>query len=1528
MDPALHELQEGDPEQEVEAVVHLGENREPPPGVRLVARFGDIATVRLNRGQLAETRDHEAVVSLKAARPFGLDPEPGESPDEPAAAEASPESLRAQRTDRRRGRDLKPTGRGVAVAVLDWGFDFAHPNFRNRDGSTRALAIWDQSAEGAGPEPYGYGRVYTREQINRALDAEDPYEALGYHPASGDPRGRGAHGTHVADIAAGNGAAENAPAGMAPEADILFVHLATRGTGGRANLGDSATLLEALDWVDRMAGDQPLAINMSVGRHGGPHTGNTLVERGIDAMLSAKPGRALAQSAGNYFSARAHASGQLRPGQQRRLRWRVDRADTTPNELEIWYPGDDLFHVELVAADGDETFSAALGHRGEILADGREVGRIYHRAHDPADGDNHVNIFLYPEAPAGVWELRLRAEDVVDGRYHVWVERDSGRPNSQSRLDADDVDPYGTTGTICNGLRGIAVGAYDAHDAERPMTRFSSAGPTRDGRVKPDIAAPGARILAARSSSRRLGRATPPLTRQSGTSMASPHVAGTLALMFEAAPRPLTIRETRNLLLGAAAETPETIPRDRAGSGFLDSAAAVDAVRRMFAGEDRDSQDAQPERTPSAEKEQAEMTRCSCTETIAPGQEAAPTAGDAPPAAAIPEEERAWPEIDYDGAESEEESAPWSVEDSYDSAEAPEPQADSQAAPAAEIPEEERGWPEIDYDDEDDDAGVLWSVKDEYQDDDSVERPPAESAEVHVGQVVAGDWVNDLENRAAESLDPIEALRALGVEESLRALAGGAAPGPAVLFDIAVGRYGRAMQRKLGERFELIGAPGEAPSDAIHRGDLLIRRALGEGEVGHLAVIAETSAYARRREPRRYSRRARATEPRRRRRRPRRYGRRARVIEPRHRRRRAQTAVRRTLDEWGRVPVDQILLRAKPAGEAAENTPNRNSRAYIRWVQTALNHTLGAGLAVDGIRGPLTRAAIRHFQARRGIGVDGIVGPITERNLIEFGATYPPGGGPWLVPGPPPAFPPAVAIHPNIGLTAQYALRRMSRGDASARLDASESLQAVQAAQIIALIADDDPRAALMAARHGRAPATLIRPGQDAVLLLDPHNLTGGVPAMIFRAAIRYLPERLDPALRQVAATYREWRAGRLNQCRLPGDGEQVVQPSQRFNTEPPLCEQDVPPPRPVEPCGDGNFILRSLLDALDETDRLAGVTFTRANPLCDATALCPTPYRTLHPNLAVHLVQLGLRGIRIAEIAGLFGIDLTSITGVVAKASRSVKQFGSVPPFTGFSFVAIRSGNQREIHIHDHVDRVVESRVNDVIWKSLAVEAQPGTLYTVFKKNYQEASLHRQWGRQNAIEWITGLLNFYQDRTGVRLGVGDISHIVGEHITDHNSHREGRDVDLYPLSYPAGAAYPETYWCDGEGDDMTISALTPPSGTPERYGAPLVTLNQTRQDAVFTLFATVLAYCYASWDRLDAFVWHGARQIEDEALTIAQAAFDAGWQDDWGPAPASRADLDRGSATRRPRLVGQGHGSYGGGWPPHRDHIHIRLNP
>lgn len=587
MDPALTELllAEGTTaDRMIEAIIRLRRPGLDIPGVRMVARFGTVSTCRLRAGDVAAVRAHPDEISLKLARPLGQDrqpPDPGSESD----SDADPDRPPARRP-------VTPlTGSGVVVGAMDWRFDLDHPSLKHLDGSTRLLALWDQRATPSAqspqsPQPYGYGRVYLPAEINRALASRDPYRRLGYHPAAGSTKN--GHGTHVIDIAAGNGRG-GGPIGVAPEADLVLVHLADQGTGGLANLGDSVRLLEAAHFIATVAGARPWVINSSVGRMGGPHDRSLLVQRAIDEFLLAGPGRFLVQSAGNYRAAGTHASGSLTVGEQRILHFDVDPHDWSTNELEIWYDGEDEFTVKIDPPGRTDGPTVRLGQTADITRAGQIVGRVHHRADDPNNHDHHIDAFLYPKAAGGTWTVTLTARTVRSGRFHAWLERDEACPECQARFAPDSRSLACTTGTIANGRVPLVVGAYDAHDPARPVARTSSSGQTRDGQLKPDLGAPGHRVRAARSAA--LGSVTSPggTVLMSGTSMATPHVTGAVALCLQASGGRLTAQQIRTLVLGTADPPRNPDPGRRLGHGYLDIAALLRVTQRAFAASSRTS---------------------------------------------------------------------------------------------------------------------------------------------------------------------------------------------------------------------------------------------------------------------------------------------------------------------------------------------------------------------------------------------------------------------------------------------------------------------------------------------------------------------------------------------------------------------------------------------------------------------------------------------------------------------------------------------------------------------------------------------------------------------------------------------------------------------------------------------------------------------------------------------------------------------------------------------------------------------------
>lgn len=583
-DPALlEELGSGTGDDEIAVIVRLPDPEAVPRGVRVITRFADIATVRIPKSRLLELA--ESVTAIEAPRNLRPSFE-AELEEEDFGLDEAFDSSGTALTYSRRPEGVHSTGRGCVVAALDWGLDVAHPAFVREDGTSRIIGLWDQRGDAAAdPENrWRYGRIFTAADIDRALATGHPYQSLEYDPADAAQRG-GAHGTHVLDIAAGSGGNDGMP-GVAPEADLVFVHLArTTEVLSPGNLGDSASVLEALDFVFTTAGDRPCVVNMSVGAHGGPHDGSTLVEVGIDRAVALSSGRAVCNSAGNYRVKRAHTTGRVQADRERVIRFDVPANDPSESELELFYGHIDRLTIEVLGPSGNMLARAEPGENLALLDGTRTVGRIHHVSRYGLSGDHHVDLIIFPDPPAGIWTLRLTGVNVHDGRYHAWIERDRGL---QPRFVDDEVVLSSTTGTLCNGRLSITCGCANPHHDPLTLAPFSSGGPTRDGRIKPELVAPGYRIRAARSTPRGEEPAAR-YTIKSGTSMAAPHVAGTIALMFEAAGRPLEIHDTRALLFGSVDPSPFfNRPRlepdlHRFGYGYLDIPAAEQAARAFGA---------------------------------------------------------------------------------------------------------------------------------------------------------------------------------------------------------------------------------------------------------------------------------------------------------------------------------------------------------------------------------------------------------------------------------------------------------------------------------------------------------------------------------------------------------------------------------------------------------------------------------------------------------------------------------------------------------------------------------------------------------------------------------------------------------------------------------------------------------------------------------------------------------------------------------------------------------------------------------
>lgn len=484
-------------------------------------------------------------------------------------------------------------GTGVLLGVVDFGCDFAHPAFRDANGQTRLLFLWDQNGEGAGPVP---GVLREGPAIQAALGAPDPYAALGYWPdrnqyAPGHAREKNpVHGTHVLGVAAGRGV-PGCPAGVAPGASLAFVHLQP---GAMVGSGDPADVFDGVCAIFHRAAERgmPAVVNLSLGANNGSHDGNTLYDRALDALL-AWPGRAIAVAAGNERRAKLNIDGDVRAGSPFTLPWRFLPGDRTPNTLRIFSknPGPRLL-LKCTVRLGGANLATEVDevHNAVWLGDsGKPRGLLYSGlapVPEAASPLQHIEIRLRPSGGAERVEVTLATDSAEPVAFDAWIDRDDREEASQSFFDLEPPKTDSTlTSTAC-GRRTVCVGAFYHRRPELAPAEFSGEGMTRDLRPKPDVSAPGFDVLAAAAYGGRLepGQVWSKAlaVKMSGTSAAAPHAAGVLALMLQCNPQ-LSAEKSSAILRKTAqlrgAEGSTIGWHAQLGCGRINAAAALAQVR-------------------------------------------------------------------------------------------------------------------------------------------------------------------------------------------------------------------------------------------------------------------------------------------------------------------------------------------------------------------------------------------------------------------------------------------------------------------------------------------------------------------------------------------------------------------------------------------------------------------------------------------------------------------------------------------------------------------------------------------------------------------------------------------------------------------------------------------------------------------------------------------------------------------------------------------------------------------------------------
>jgi len=472
-------------------------------------------------------------------------------------------------------------GEGVLLGVIDDGFDWRHPDFQNADSSTRVAYLWDQTLNQPNYEEQvlGYGSEWNSAEINAGYCRQVPMT----------------HGCHVAGIAGGNGRAADKFKGVAAKSELLWVKISESGNDFMANFVDAVYWLK----LKSIQLGKPCAINSSVGTYFGSHDGQDLHAAMIDNILSSQNGLLLAQAGGNARQFNFHLQRNAQDAVSNTFfkyepyaglwRWVLyaDTADFNNLDFNLSFIDSSNLNVKVQSQNYNLKRDFNLN-----TAWGDTLTAVVYNFNNP---NNSLLLWVTAALSQGVYEILFemrgglsgdycRFQTIGAGSFDVWSSvAQIGTSdmvfypnNSPANYQNPDNKQSIVSSWACSD-RVILVSSYQNQTFMRNYARdsvylgttgypqagispFSSLGPTRDGRIKPDICASGGQVLSAapvgnlvsyRNSNYYFLDSAGWHVSNRGTSMSAPIVAGALALYLECNPN-ANYADAKNILLHTA----------------------------------------------------------------------------------------------------------------------------------------------------------------------------------------------------------------------------------------------------------------------------------------------------------------------------------------------------------------------------------------------------------------------------------------------------------------------------------------------------------------------------------------------------------------------------------------------------------------------------------------------------------------------------------------------------------------------------------------------------------------------------------------------------------------------------------------------------------------------------------------------------------------------------------------------------------------------------------------------------------------
>lgn len=478
---------------------------------------------------------------------------------------------------------LQLKGNGILMGFLDSGIDYTLPIFRNLDGTSRIIGIWDQTIQSqTPPELLSYGSAYTKEQLDAALRTQNPLELVPTTDADG-------HGTFVASLAAGSGNPEQEFLGAAPEAAIAMVKLkpAKQYLRNYYYIPENATcyqetdLLLGLRYLTNLALSLslPLVLCISVGTSSGGHVAALPLSNVIDfyaALVNCIP----VVGVGNEADKRHHYQGTLSSlSDTRTVEIRVGEG-VSGFTTELWTSIPNVLAVSIESPGGESTSVMPI-RTGETTAYSflLERTRVTVNYRLVVEKTTSELVFFRFEAPSpGIWKIRVVPVRILDGFFHMWLPLTEFLSGEVFFLESS---PYYTITNPGNTTRSLVTAYYNG--SNNALALASGRGYERAGTYRPDLAAPGINVRGALPGGM--------FATRSGSCISTAVSAGAAALLLEwlrnyggteeGVPASDAYLIKALFLLGAVRPANMTFPNPEWGYGQLNLLQVFEELRRL-----------------------------------------------------------------------------------------------------------------------------------------------------------------------------------------------------------------------------------------------------------------------------------------------------------------------------------------------------------------------------------------------------------------------------------------------------------------------------------------------------------------------------------------------------------------------------------------------------------------------------------------------------------------------------------------------------------------------------------------------------------------------------------------------------------------------------------------------------------------------------------------------------------------------------------------------------------------------------------